>query len=245
MPRFATPLLVLLVLATLAPSAGPVAAQQPQGGARADALYVHAYTLKHQRAADALMLIHPLLSPRGTIELQPVGNTLVVRDTLAGLARVVPVLRGFDRPARPLRIEVHVVHASRLRSPAQAVSPALPEPPPELVQRLKALLSYEFFELVAQARVGGLEGQSVTYEIGGGFEVSFRLGTVMPNRRIRLTDFRILRRGRQRAGQTLLHTHLTLTLDQTVALALAKNEASPEALMVVLTPHQDAAQRLP
>lgn len=244
MPRFASPLLVLLVLAALAPQAAPLAAQQ-QGGARADALYVHAYTLKYQKAADALMLIHPLLSPRGTIELQPLGNTLVVRDTLAGLARVVPVLRGFDRPARPLRIEVHVVHATRYRSPGQAVSPALPEPPPELVQRLKSLLSYEFFELVAQARVGGLEGQPVTYEIGGGFEVSFRLGTLMPNRRIRLTDFRILRRGRQRAGQTLLHTHLNLTLDQTVALALAKSEASPEALMVVLTPHQDAAPRLP
>lgn len=241
MSRSVTPLLVLLVL--LAPVAGgPLAAQNAQPGARPDTLYVHAYTLKHQRAAEALMLIHPLLSPRGTVELQPVGNTLIVRDTLAGLTRVVPVLRNFDRPARPLRMDVYVVHGSRQR---QSVSPVMPEPPADLVRRLKAILPYDYFTLVAQAQVNGLEGQPVTYEIGGGFEVSFRPGTVLPNRRVRLNDFRVLRRRRQNEMQPLLHTHLNLTLDQTVALALAKNEASPDALMVVLTPHQDNAPRLP
>ena len=242
MSRFVSPLLVLLVL--LAPVAGaPLAAQSGQQGTRsADTLYVHAYTLKHQKAAEALMLIHPLLSPRGTVELQPGGNTLVVRDTLAGLARVVPVLRNFDRAARPLRIDVHVVQASR-NQPARAS--ALPAPPAELVRRLKAILPYQVFALVAQAQVSGLEGQPVTYEIGGGFEVSFRPGMVTANRGLRLSDFRVLRRKQQWEFQTLLHTHLNLTLDQTVALTLAKSEASPDALMVVLTPHQDNAPRLP
>jgi hypothetical protein len=243
MSRRVSPLLVLLVLGT-AVAAAPLAAQNAQPGARADTLYVHAYTLKHQRAAEALMLIHPLLSPRGTVELQPVGNTLVVRDTLAGLSRVVPVLRNFDRPARPLRMDVYVVHGSRQRQ-AQSVSPVLPEPPADLVRRLKAILPYDHFTLVAQAQVSGLEGQPVTYEMGGGFEVSFRPGTVLPNRRVRLNDFRVLRRKRQNEVQPLLHTHLNLMLDQTIALALAKSEASPDALMVVLTPHQDTAPRLP
>lgn len=242
MSRLVSPLLVLLVVWTLV-AAAPLAAQNAQPGARTDTLYVHAYTLKHQKAAEALMLIHPLLSPRGTVELQPVGNTLVVRDTLAGLSRVVPVLRNFDRPARPLRMDVYLVHASRQRP--TAVSPVMPEPPSDLVRRLNAILPYNFFTLVAQAQVSGLEGQPVTYEIGGGFEVSFRPGTVMPNRRIRLNDFRVLRRRRQSEAQPLLHTHLNLMLDQTVALALAKSEASPDALMVVLTPHQDNAPRLP
>jgi hypothetical protein len=242
MSRLVSPLLVLLVVWTPV-AAAPLAAQNAQPGANADTLYVHAYTLKHQKAAEALMLIHPLLSPRGTVELQPVGNTLVVRDTLAGLSRVVPVLRNFDRPARPLRMDVYVVHGSRQRP--TVVSPVLPEPPTDLVRRLKAILPYDYFTLVAQAQVNGLEGQPVTYEIGGGFEVSFRPGMVLPNRRVRLNDFRVLRRKRQNETQPLLHTHLNLTLDQTVALALAKSEASPDALMVVLTPHQDNAPRLP
>ena len=55
-----------------------------------EVLVLHAFTLKHQRASDAIPLVHPLLSERGTVELQPGDNTLVIRDSPGALARILP-----------------------------------------------------------------------------------------------------------------------------------------------------------
>src|ERR1700710_2415251 len=85
-----------------------------------DVLVLHAYMLKHQRASDAIPLVHPLLSERGTVELQPADNTLVIRDSAGALARILPVLRSFDHAPRPRRVEITIVRASR-----SAVSPPM------------------------------------------------------------------------------------------------------------------------
>ncbi|HXT21441.1 MAG TPA: secretin N-terminal domain-containing protein, partial [Thermoanaerobaculia bacterium] len=53
-------------------------------------IILHVYTLRHQTAGDALGLIRPLLSPRGTVELRPGANTLVLRDTPLALSRILP-----------------------------------------------------------------------------------------------------------------------------------------------------------
>ncbi len=75
------------------------------------ALLVHAYTLRHQPAAEALVLVHPLLSQRGSVQLQPGGNTLVVRDEAAVVERVAELLREFDHPAQTLAIRIQAVRA--------------------------------------------------------------------------------------------------------------------------------------
>lgn len=191
---------------------------------------LHAFALKHQQASDAVALVNPLLSPRGTVELQPQRNTLVIRDTQAALDRILPVLRGFDHPARPLRLEIYIVRASRA-----SVSPAVEQSdlPDGLTRRLRQLLPYEVYRTQAQARLGTQEGEKVNYELSDDYQVSFRLGTVMADGRVKLNDFQIERRDTRPAN--LIHTHLTLWLDRTTSLGLAKSEESMEALMVVLT----------
>lgn len=194
---------------------------------------LHAYALKHRRAGEAIALVSPLLSPNGTVELQPGSNTLVIRDTMAALNRIIPVLRSFDHPARPLTLELYIVRASRSQ-----VSPAIPRSdlPDPLTRRLRSLLTYDIYEVQAQAQLASLEGQSVTYALAEDYKVSFRLGTVFGDQRVKLSDFRIVRRTDRRApGAALIHTNLNLRLDQTMSLGLARSESSPEALMVVLT----------
>jgi hypothetical protein len=205
-------------------------AQAPEPGP--GEVVVRAYTLKHQRAGEALSLVYPLLSPRGTVELQPQGNTLVIRDTQATVKRIMPVLRAFDHPARPLRLEVIMVRASR--SP---VSPPVrrSDLPEQLTNRLQALLAYDVFETQAQAQLGGVEGQWVVYDLGPEFRVSFRFGTLLDEQRVKLSNFRISRRVEGRPEATLLQTNLNIRIDQTTSLGLAKSEASREALMMVLT----------
>jgi hypothetical protein len=221
-------LMSLLPLAAVMPLAGQ--AGQSGGVRKVAAPVLHAFALKHQRASEAIALVHPLLSPRGTVELQPRGNTLVIRDTQAAIDRILPVLKGFDHPLRPLGIEIFIVRAQRAQTSPRVVVSDLPD---GLTERLRQILPYEIFRLQAQARLETREGEPVTFELGDDFEISFRVGTVLDDGRIKLNDFRIDRRSPRKVG--LLHTHLTLWLDQTMSLGLAKSEASREALMVVMT----------
>lgn len=231
--RIAASLLVLSFLGCACVAQGP--------SGNPDDLVLHAYTLKHRKAAEALTTVSRLLSPRGTVELQPRTNTLVIRDTIAALGQIVPVLRTYDHPARPLTLEIYIVRAARSASPE--VRSDLPAP---LTRRLSSLLSYNVYETKAQALLASLEGQSVTYALSSDYEISFRVGTVQAPGRVKLSDFRISRRNRRAPQpQLLLHTNLSLRLDQTTNLGLAPSENSPEALMVVLTLRHGEAGRRP
>ena len=213
-----------------APTHAAQAGQQPRDAAE---LVLHAYTLRYQQALEAIPLIQPLLTGRGTLELQPGGNTLVIRDTAAALARIVPVLHGFDHPSQPLKVEILIVRASRAVVSPQVSRSDLPE---SLTRRLRELLPYEIYELQAQAQLGSQEGQAVAYELGDDYVVSFRLGTLLEAKRIRLANFEVSRRaGKSKATVPLVHTSLNLCLDQTMSLGLARSEGSREALIIVVT----------
>jgi len=211
--------------------AGPALAQLPP---KAEELQLHAVTLKHQPAVDGMQLIQGLLSPRGAVELQPGSNTLVIRDTGQALARILPVLRSYDHQPRPIKVEVFVVKASR----GAPVSPQVlrSDLPEELTRHLRELLPYDIYEMQAQAQLSTQEGQAVTYDLGEGYQISFRLGTLMDQGRVRLSDFQVARRtGESNAARRLIHTNLNLVLDHPMNLGFARSESSREALMVVLT----------
>jgi hypothetical protein len=208
--------------------ASALAAQPPAGPGE---IVLRAYTLKHQTASEAVILVYPLLSPKGTVELQPSGNTLVIRDTAEALRRIMPVLRAYDHPPRPLRLEVSIVRASRAVVSPQTQHSDLPE---GLTKQLRDLLGYDNFETQAAAQLSGVEGQRVIYELGPEYRVSFRFGT-LEGQRVKLSSFRISRQPEGKMESNLAQMNLTLWLDQTMNLGLAKSEASREALMVVLT----------
>jgi hypothetical protein len=218
---------LLWVLALAAAVAFP-----PARTAAAAEIVVHVHTFKYQQASEAVVMVYPLLSSKGTVELQPGGNTLVVRDTEEALRRIVPVLKGFDHPGRPLRLEVYVVRASRAAVSPQVQHSDLPE---ALTKRLRELLAYDVYEVQAQAQLAGAEGQKVIYELGPEYRMSFRFGTILEDQRVKLSGFQILRRAEGRPATSLLQTNMSLWLDQTTSLGLAKSEASREALMLVLT----------
>jgi hypothetical protein len=208
--------------------------QLPERGQR-DELVLHAYTLRYQQAIEAIQLIQPLLSGRGTIELQPGGNTLVIRDTVAALARVVPVLRTYDHPALPLKLEILIVRASR-----SVVSPQQPSDLPEdLARRLRELLPYQVYMMQAQAQLQTQEGQAVAYELGDEYLVSFRIGTLLEDKIVKLANFEVSRRlAGRKAAVPLVQTNLNLCLDQIMSIGLARSEKSREALFIVVTVHR-------
>lgn len=213
----------LLVLSLLIPAAAAAQTRQP-----ADVrLGLHAYVFQHRPAADAVPLVRPLLSSRGSLLIKRDGKTLVVRDTVAGIARVVPVLRSLDRPVIPLDLEVMLVRAER-----SIVSPPQQSTIPEtLAGELGSILPYDVYLLVAHADLATREGEEVTYEVGAGYTLRFRLGRYEGGG-VKLHDFRVYRAGHD---EPMVHANLLLTLGETYSLGLSKSESSPTALMVVLT----------
>ncbi len=204
--------------------------------AEGEKLQVYAYTLRHQRVADAVPVVQPLLSKVGSLELRPADNTLVVRDTKAVMARLGPALRRFDHPPRPLLIEVLLVRAERASFSPVLPSDALPD---VLARRLREMLPYSSYAVMARTTLRSREGQAVTYEMSEGLQVSFRPGSVVDGVQLKLYDFRLARAGSDPLDKALLNSTLALRLDKPFTLALASAESSERALVVVVTPRLD------
>jgi hypothetical protein len=218
---------VVAVAAARAQSAAPVVPGVPL--ADEEVLEVRA-TFAHQPASEALSLIRPMLSPRGSVELHAETNTLVVHDTHSSLAVIEPVLRGFDHPRLTLRIEIQIVQASSGAAAAGASGPALPV---ELRERLRGLLRYESYQLLGRTLFTAREGEQVAYQIGD-FGVSFRLGTLVEAKRIKFDGLRVVRDPGRPQEKLLLHSNLNPWLDKTTVLGLANDENSGRALMIVV-----------
>lgn len=229
-------LILACLVAWLGPGAGPASSQV--SGNPETTFQVYAYTLQYKDPLEALPLIEPLLSQKGTVELQPGGKTLVVRDTLAALGRIVPALRAFDRPPQELRIEVMIVRADSRPHPS-STSDQLPE---WLEERLRGLLRWDFYTLIARSGLETREDEGVTHEIGHRYGLSFRPGTLMAGDRLRLHDFKIWRVGQEDA-EPLIEATLNLWLGKPKVLGLANSESSERALMVVLTCEKVQAPR--
>jgi hypothetical protein len=173
-------------------------------GQTEEALQVHAYTLRHQPAAEALVLVHPLLTARGSVQLQAGGNTLVVRDEAAVVERIASLLREFDHPARKLAIRIQVVRAGSGGEGAPLE--------PELAERLRELLRYDSYRVMAAADLEAREGEGVGYDLGEEYRIAFQLGTLMSGERLKLHDFEVTRRTGDEERRRLLRTHVNLLL---------------------------------
>ncbi len=237
---------VWLLLAAVSPLAAT-----PPPASESD-LRVYAHTLRHRSTQEALVRIRPLLSPGGTVEEQPRDNTLVIRDSQTAIDQIASVLESFDLPPEELRVDIQVVRAGPKRS---GISPPSPEPvgeelAPELVAKLRDLLRYDDYRVMAKAGMTSKEGEEVTYSLGQGYKVSFRLGTVISDKRLKLQGFRVFKqhdnpanKGRRLEPEQLFHATLNVWLDRPFNLVLAQDDSSKEALMVTISCRREGETR--
>jgi hypothetical protein len=221
----ALPALLLVLTAMVS---APIEAQAVPGDGTD--LVIEAITLRYRSAAQAVELVHPLLSGRGTVELQPGGNTLVLRDVPRAIGRIMPLLREFDQPANLVNVRVQIVSASSEPGGSQ-VGPSLPA---AMIGRLQSLLRYENYSLLAVTEFAVQEGLEAAYELSNEYRVGFRLGRLLEDRRISLEGFKISRRLADGEMGPLIHTNLNLNLGRPLVLGLATSESSNRALMVIV-----------
>ncbi|MEM9290241.1 MAG: hypothetical protein AAGD01_01010 [Acidobacteriota bacterium] len=220
---------------------------------------IHAYRMENQQAQDAVELVRPLLSSSGKADVHSDLKTVVIRDTLARIQRIAPMLARFDHPRQPVEVEIQIVRAT-----SESFSPPIQtQVPEEMLAPLRKLLPYHAYRLIARTRLSSSEGEHLDYQLGESFGVNFRIGTLTEDDRLKLHGFRIVRGLRGEAApsaepraasptasprratpttrqddlgrEILLHSNVNLRMGQTLYLGLAASEDSPEALMVVLT----------
>lgn len=212
------PVLVLMLPA-------PGLAQESEG----EVLVAYAYNLRHRGAADALNLVIPLLSKRGAVELQPGENALVVRDTARALDVIRPRLQAFDHAFEPLRLRVQIIKAER----ASVGGGTRPDFPEGVLTRLRELLKYESYSLLAGSELSIEDGMAVVQDLGATYRVDFRLKHTLTDERASLEGFRLSRESGNEFVP-LIHANLNLDLDKPMVLGLAPSEASDAALMLVI-----------
>ena len=235
---------LMACVALLMPALPSFAQPMPERARPEAKLQVYAYTLKHQQADQALAQIQSLLSADGTVEIQPGGNTLVIRDHRANIELVSSVLKRFDDPPENLRFDIRILRAGPRRSvisPPVAGGSGVPE---ELLNKLRRYLNFEDYQVLAKAPITSREGGDVTYEMGRAYEVSFRPGTVMTGtkgQRLRLEEFRIQKnaenptnKGRRLGPEELFNATVNLWIDQPFILILDQDVSRQEALLIAI-----------
>lgn len=195
---------------------------------------VHVFTFEHQSPEDALGEIRPLFSDRGSVELHPSGDTVILRDGAAELERILRRLRDFDHPPRPLRLEFHLLRAQRVPFSPQPESQGVS---PGFVDRLRQMLRYDTYESIAKLSFRSREGDEVAHGLGDDLGMRFRVGTVLEGDRVALKGFRIHRRSGSASGQPVVHANLVLVLRQTLAMILTREQGASTALVIAITCH--------
>jgi hypothetical protein len=224
----------LLALGAAAPSEGqsptsPRASHEV--GREEPPQQLYAYTLRHQPARDAFDVVQRMLSPEGKITLRPGSRTLEIRDTPEIIQQVGSFLRVFDHAPLTLDLELMVVQAITLPvSPQPADSPEIPR---ALISELRKFLRFQTYRLLARGELEPRENEEVTYEMADGYRVSFRVGTLLANRRIKLHGFRLTRVESQ-VEEELIHTTLTPWMGRPMALGISRSEDDRSALMLVV-----------
>jgi hypothetical protein len=220
------------VLALALAPAGAALRAQTDSDAGEEPLKVHVFTFEHQSADDALGEIRPLFSDRGSVELKPSGDTVILRDRESELGRILSTLRDFDHPRRALRLEFRLLRAHKTPFSPQPPSPGVS---PALVERLRQVLRYDTYESLAEVGFATGEGEQVAYDFGDDLGMEFRVGTVLHGSRLGLKDFRVLRRSEaDGAGLAVLHANVVLRLGQTLAMVLMRDETAASALVIAI-----------
>ena len=222
-------LTVLFAMLLVSGNAFAASAAAPAGDAApAQTLSVRSFQFKHKEADKAAAIIKPLMTPEGSLSIQPGANVLVVTDKAENLKAIEKALTAYDVPAQPFKISVRLVAASR--EAAGRVPDELRDVAPKM-----AALKFNAFDSLGEANFEGREGEPGIVDIGNGYRADFRLGEFDPaSGTVRVSDFRL---SKQQQDQlvNLLKTSLNVKLGQTVILGASKVPQSERALMIVIS----------
>ncbi len=218
--------------------AAPAAARTPAPKPTAGPDVVRVFVLKHRKAEDAFLLVRPLLGARGTIVLQTATNALTVRDTVRTVERVAQAVSSFDLPPRAIAVSVSLIRATHAAGPGGPPAPVA-ERFRGVADRLRSLFNFTEYSSLDEVVLQGLEGDPVSWTLGGSFRIDFLLEPGGGKESVRLRNLVLARLRRDEAGnetaRDIARTSLNLRMREPFVLGIGREEGGSAALFLVLT----------
>jgi hypothetical protein len=197
---------------------------------------VRVFRFQHRTAQEAAAFVSPLLSPSGSVLIQPSTNSLTVQDLPDVLNRVSASLSGWDVPPVSYRVRVRVF---------MAYSGALPEGKqperlPDLNIDLFRLFHFSSYRVLDDLQLVAADGSSVETNISDRYKLRFGVSAAAQDPgRLQLKPLELLRRETKPSGLEgsvlVLRTVVSLTTGQVGVVAAAQSEQADRALLLVMT----------
>ena len=223
---------LMMFLVALLVAASAMQAEPPAPDA-AKALTVRTFTFKYKDAEKATGAIKALLSPEGTISIQPGTKSVVVTDRAENLKAVAKAVADFDVPPQAVRLSVRLLSAGRVPAEQAKVGDDVKD----LASKL-AMLRYNELESAGQAEFEGKEGDPGIVEMSSGYRADFKVGEYdAANDSVKVSDFHLARLQKDQLV-SLMKTTLNLRLGQTYIMTATRTPESQRALMIVLVAHR-------
>ena len=214
----------VLILLTLCLFATGVAIAQPAVDAKA--LNVRTFQFKYKDADKAAAIIKQLMSPEGSMSIQPASNSLVVTDRPEKMKAISDALAAFDTPPHAVKLSLRLVGASRGQTATK-----VPIEMREIAGKL-GVLRYNVIDNLGDANIDGHEGQPTTIDLQNGYRVDFKFGEYDPSSdSIKLDDFRLSKVQKDQLVQ-LYQASFNLTVGQTTIFGATKMQGQRAIFLV-------------
>ena len=221
---------VVLLLGTGVSPAASVPSPEPD--------VVRVFTLRHRKAEEAFLVVRPLLTARGSLVLQPALNALTVRDAGRAVELAARAVESFDVPPRAFAISVALFRATN--APPQKGAPTpIAEQLRGVGARLRKLFSFTDYTPLDEVVLQGLEGEPVSWSLGGSYRIEFLLESGNGEEVVRLRNLVLSRVRRDEKGRETVRdvarTSINLKTREPFVLGVGREEGGSAALFLVLS----------
>ncbi len=219
-----------LLLGTGVSPAAPTPSPEPD--------VVRVFTLRHRKAEEAFLVVRPLLTSRGSLVLQPALNALTVRDAGRAVELAALAVESFDVPPRAFAVSVALLRATT--APSQPVAPTpIAEQLRGVGARLRKLFSFTDYTPLEEVVLQGLEGEPVSWGLGGSYRIDFLLEAGNGDEVVRLRNLVLARVRRDEKGRETVRdvarTSINLKMREPFVLGVGREEGGSAALFLVLS----------
>ena len=229
-------ILVLLLLVSLPAPSIPGPASDPA----ATRLPTQLFTVRFKDVNDVYLLIEPLLSARGSVQMQPRLRTLAVTDDPETLGKIEAMIQSYDLPPKNVEVALQLILATTAGKPQEKISPRIRG----VIQKLNEISTrWSDYRLLGSITVVSSEGENASVEMGEDYRVSFAVDYASDEQRlVRFKRFTLDRRegprqpeGRGEAYSRVLDTALNLKEDKLYIFGASRMESSNRALFMTIT----------